>query len=167
MIINHERVKLFLPHRDPFLFVDHILSIEIPEEAKKLKVSERKKEDLLSGKVHGVAKISSGHPIFLGHFPGNPILPGVIQIEMMAQVACFLFSSLREDELGSYKLDVALLGIEKARFRNAVGADCILDIKTTFVKSRNWLLKFCGEVYHEHEKCSECEFMAKLSFINN
>lgn len=163
MIINHEQVKLFLPHRHPFLFVDHIKQINISENAKQKKACDRVVADLANGSVEGVAKISLDHPIFQGHFPGNPILPGVIQIELMAQVGCFLFSKLRDDPLGSYELNVALTGVDRARFRNAISADVLLDVKTTFVKHRDWLLIFRGEIFKGKEKCSDCEFMAKLS----
>ncbi len=164
MIYNQEQVKLFLPHRDPFLFVTKILEINLPKATELLKPKERQVKDLIGGSVVGLNSISKSHPIFAGHFPGNPIFPGVVQVEMIAQTSSFLFTTLREQKIGEYGIDVVLLGIEKARFKHLIQPDAELRVETKMIKMRSWLIVFEGRLFLNDQLCSECEFMAKIDF---
>ncbi len=74
MIWDQEKIKSVLPHREPFLFIDEILEIEGTQ------------------KIIAVKKIGDSEDYFKGHFPGNPIMPGVLIIEAMAQASVILFS---------------------------------------------------------------------------
>lgn len=164
MIYNEEQVKLYLPHKDPFLFVSKVLEINLPEATKALKPSERQVKDLLGGSVVALNTIKKSHPIFAGHFPGKPIFPGVIQVEMIAQTSSFLFTCLKEEKIGEYGIDVVLLGIEKARFKHLVQPDAELRVETKMIKMRNWLMVFEGSLFLGDQLCSQCEFMARINF---
>lgn len=165
MIYNQEQVKLFLPHRDPFLFVNKIMEINLPEPAKLLKPSQRTVKDLIGGKVVSLNTILKSHPIFAGHFPNKPILPGVVQVEMIAQTSSFLFTTLKDAEVGQYAIDVALLGIEKTRFKHIIQPDAELRVEATMIRMRKWLMVFEGSIYMNDQLCSQSEFMARIDFI--
>ncbi len=165
MKYNLEQIKSYLPHRDPFLFVNKILEINLPDAAKVLKPSHRTVKDLIGGSVISLNTILKSHPIFEGHFPNKPVLPGVIQVEMVAQSASFLFTELKEEKLGAYSIDVALLGIERARFKHLIQPDAELRVETKMLKMRNWLVVFDGSIYLNDQLCSQCEFMARIDFI--
>jgi 3-hydroxyacyl-[acyl-carrier-protein] dehydratase len=88
MLMNKEQVMNFIPHREPFLFIDSVESVTYPGiDLKKGDLLEAK--DTLNAEIVAHYRTKEDHPIFAGHFPGNPILPGVVQIEMMAQAAAF------------------------------------------------------------------------------
>ncbi len=165
MIYNQEQIKQYLPHRDPFLFVNKILDINLPEKSKLLKPSQRTVKDLIGGKVVSLNSVLKSHPIFAGHFPNKPILPGVVQVEMIAQTASFLFTALREEKIGNYAIDVALLGIEKARFKHIIQPDAELRAETSMLRMRNWLVVFEGSLFMGDQLCSQCEFMARIDFV--
>jgi 3-hydroxyacyl-[acyl-carrier-protein] dehydratase len=166
MIYDQEQIKSYLPHRDPFLFVNKILEINLPDTCKKrLKPEERQVKDLIGGKVVSQNSVLRSHPIFAGHFPNKPILPGVIQVEMIAQTSSFLFTALKSARLGSYGVDVALLGIEKTRFKHLIQPDVELRVETTMLNVRKWLVVFEGSIYMNDQLCSQSEFMARIDFI--
>jgi len=166
MRYSQEDVLKYLPHRDPFLFVQEITAINLPEATVKKKHQDRVMEDLLGGTVYGLTKVNPAHPILAGHFPGHPIFPGVLQIEMVAQVSSFLFSELKSTPLGTYKIDVALLGVDKARFKRAILPGMELKVEATMRKCREWIFFFEGAIFNQDKKCSECEFMASLKFVD-
>lgn len=164
MIFNQEQIKLYLPHRDPFLFVNKVLEIHLPNDVSSRKPSQRQSKDLIGGTVICEASILKSHPIFAGHFPLNPVLPGVIQVEMVAQASSFLFTSLKEEEVGQYAIDVALLGIEKTRFKHVIKPDVVLKLEAKLIRMRNWLMVFEGNIFDKDVLCCQTEFMAKIDF---
>ncbi|MBC8135470.1 MAG: 3-hydroxyacyl-ACP dehydratase FabZ [Fibrella sp.] len=112
--ISAKELLDILPHRYPFLLVDRILAIEPGVRAT------------------GLKNVSFGEPFFVGHFPGHPIMPGVLIIEMMAQVSGVMLLTLPE-----HKGKLAYLaGIEKARFRKPVLPGDTLVAEVTLVKAR-------------------------------
>lgn len=164
MLYNQDQIKSFLPHRNPFLFVDEVYEIKLSDDAEKLAAKDRKVTDLIGGIVIAKSKVYKTHPIFQGHFPGNPILPGVVQVETIAQASSFLFTKLKTEPIGSYAVDVALLGIEKARFKIVIQPDSELRIETKMIRMRNWLVVFEGSLFQGDQLCSYCEFMARIDF---
>ena len=105
--LNKKEIEKIIPHRDPFLFVDEITDYVPGEYAKGLKF------------------ISSEEYYFKGHFPGNPIMPGVIIVETLAQVGAVMMLTLEK-----FKGRIALFaGIEKVRFKKIVKPGDILELE--------------------------------------
>ncbi|MDO5708293.1 MAG: 3-hydroxyacyl-ACP dehydratase FabZ [Andreesenia angusta] len=103
-----------LPHRYPFLLVDKIIELE---EGKK---------------AIGIKNVTINEPFFQGHFPGNPIMPGVLMVEAMAQVGLVALKTMDEykDKLGVFT------GIDKVRFKKQVVPGDVLNIEVELVKIR-------------------------------
>ena len=139
MILNTEQVKKILPHRDPFLFIDSVESVKIPgQETVKGKVYDIK--EIQDVEVVAHYRTQKDHNIFAGHFPDYPILPGVVQVEMMAQATSFIVLLLNADPF-VMKMDVALLGINEARFRKPVLPEMDLKIVSKTLKVRGSMNK--------------------------
>jgi len=129
-----------LPHRYPFLLVDRII-------------------DLQPGKsITGIKNVTFNEPFFQGHFPGQPIMPGVLIIEAMAQVAGIAaFSSGMEGKA------VYFMSIEKAKFRRPVvpGDQLRLEIKVLQQRGNVW--KFSGAATVDGKLASEADFTAMVT----
>ncbi|MDA8235332.1 MAG: 3-hydroxyacyl-ACP dehydratase FabZ [Clostridia bacterium] len=108
-MLDINEIQKILPHRYPFLLVDRILEVEPGK------------------KVVGLKNVSANEPFFQGHFPGYPVMPGVLIIEALAQVGAVALLSLDE-----YKGKIAFLaGIDKARFRQQVvpGDQLVMEVE--------------------------------------
>ena len=134
-----EIVRL-LPHRYPFLLVDRILSGE-------------KDKSLV-----GLKNVSMNEPFFQGHFPSDPIMPGVLILEGMAQVGGILAYYSLPDMIGEKLIYFA--GIDKVRFRRPVvpGDQLIFEMRVVKQKGKIW--KMTGKAKVEEEVVAEAEFMA-------
>ena len=143
MKLNTEKIKNLIPHRDPFLFVD-TCEIIIPGE-------HAKSEKLFSANEY----------FFKGHFPGNPIVPGVIIIEAMAQTAGIVVSyKLKEFKDKS----VLFMSVNKAKFRKPIFPDEIVSFEVKFINSVRDVYKFEGTCYKGDVKVSEAEFSAMITY---
>ena len=132
-----------LPHRYPLLLVDRVQSMEIGE------------------KIHAVKAVTFNEQFFQGHFPGRPIMPGVLQIEALAQTAAILaIESL--DLSGSGKL-VYFMAIEAAKFRTPVEPGCLLDLHVGFVQKRARVCKFWGKAMLGEKVACEVQFTAMIA----
>lgn len=119
MILDNAGIQKILPHRYPFLFVDAVLEIE------RLK------------RIVSIKNVSINEPFFQGHFPGKPVLPGVLMIECMAQTGgLLLLSEISERD----KKLFYLAAVDEARFRRPVVPGDQLRIEVTVLK---WKVKFC------------------------
>jgi len=139
-------IMRLLPHRYPFLLVDRILDISPGPVA-------------VGSKVVGLKNVSANEPFFQGHFPGNPIMPGVLIIECMAQVAGCLFFSKEPDP--SAKLMV-MSGVDKARFRRPIVPGDQIVVTGEILNVRLGLVKFRSEARVDGALCAEAEMMSSL-----
>ena len=139
-----KEIQRILPHRYPFLLVDRIIEIE------------------LGKKIVGIKNVSINEPFFQGHFPGYPVMPGVLIIEAMAQVGGVLaFKSVEAKMDISNKL-VYFTGIDKAKFRKPVipGDQIRFELEVIQVKEPFWKLK--GLAIVDGKKACEAELMAMV-----
>lgn len=141
VMVNTVEIMDFLPHRYPFLLLDRIVEYE---EGKR---------------IVGVKNVTINEPFFQGHFPGVPVMPGVLIVEAMAQAGGVLvFKALPERE----KKLVFLMGIEGARFRKPVqpGDQLRLELEVIRVKAR--VGKLAGKAYVDGTLVAEAEILFSL-----
>lgn len=142
-MITIKEIMDYLPHRYPFLLVDRVLEVE-------------------KGKrVVGMKNVTINEPFFQGHFPGEPIMPGVLIVEAMAQCWGILaFHSGEEDS--SKNLQVRFLGIDNCRFRRPVvpGDQLRFELETVSQKRSIW--KFKGKAFVDGNLVAEAELMASI-----
>ncbi len=140
-MVDIKEILSILPHRYPFLLVDRVLEIEPSERAV------------------GIKNVTINEPFFQGHFPGNPVMPGVLLIECMAQVAGCLFFSADADPAAKL---MYLTGVDKARFRRPVlpGDQIVVTAEIVTVKSS--LVKMKAEARVDGALCAEAEIMSGL-----
>jgi 3-hydroxyacyl-[acyl-carrier-protein] dehydratase len=160
VLLNSEQVKNILPHRDPFLFIDSVESVSVAGinyvQGKILSLKE-----IADAEVVAHYRTKKDHAIFAGHFPGNPILPGVVQVEMMAQATTFIILFLQENH-ATMKIDVALLGIDEARFRKPILPEMDLKLVTKTLKIRGPMLTSSCKIFHNDQLMSEAIVLASL-----
>ncbi len=132
-----------LPHRYPFILVDRVLELE-------------------KGKsIVGLKNVSMGEPFFQGHFPGEPVMPGVLILEGMAQVGGLLAYLSAPDMIGE-KL-VYFAGLDKVRFRKIVRPGDQLIFKLDMIRQKTKLTKMSGKAYVNDELVTEAELMATFA----
>ena len=141
----NEIMKL-LPHRFPFILVDRVEEIVRP--ATGLKVGTV---------IRATKNVTINEPFFPGHFPHRPVMPGVLQIEAMAQVAALACVTL-----DGPKMDVAIAGLDGARFRKPVLPGDVLEITCTVLKDRSQMLVVRCEARVRGQIVCECEMIAKM-----
>ena len=132
-----------LPHRYPLLLVDRVVSLELGE------------------RIHAVKAVTFNEQFFQGHFPSRPIMPGVLQIEAMAQAAAIL--GIETLELAGTGKLVYFMGIDSAKFRAPVEPGRLLDLHVEFIQKRSRVYKFAGNASVEGKTTCECEFTAMIA----
>lgn len=161
MTILKEEVMKFLPHRDPFLFVDSIEEMNDSSGRSILILTEKiLPKDLVGATIIANYHVDPNLDLFKGHFPGRPIFPGVIQIEMMAQAACFGIRPLCYGRKSDENLEVALLKVENAKFRKPIlpGMDLKILVKCTKVRGQTHC--YDCTILCNNETMSEASLMA-------
>jgi beta-hydroxyacyl-ACP dehydratase FabZ len=147
VMIDVREIMQIMPHRYPFLLVDRIESLKEGEE------------------IVCIKNVTINEPFFAGHFPGNPIMPGVLIIEAMAQVGGVLaFHSSPKEWAGSL---VYFMGIDKVRFRKPVVPGDQLRLKLTTIRQKQRVFKMRGEAYVEDTLVAEAELMAAIERGSN
>lgn len=140
--LDIQQILELLPHRFPFLLVDRVLSYEISDECKKLK---------------GLKNITFNEPFFQGHFPGKPVLPGVLILEAMAQATGILaFTMVGKPQPGELYY---FASIDNARFKRPVvpGDQLIIDVE--YLKERRGIAKFTGVASVDGEVVCSADLM--------
>jgi 3-hydroxyacyl-[acyl-carrier-protein] dehydratase len=163
MLLNEDEVLKYLPHRKPFLFIDTVKDVIVPDSIKGKDDVEAK--DLVGTKVIANFKISKDLEILKGHFPGNPILPGVVQIEMMAQASAFVSLALNGLSIDGVNVETLLLAVESAKYRKPLLPGEELEIHATMDKSRGTVAHYFCEIFSEGKRVSEAKILAKLDII--
>ena len=143
MKLDIARVMAALPHRFPMLLVDRVAEL-VPDE-----------------RIVAVKAVSINEPFFAGHFPGRPIMPGVLIVEALAQAAGVLaVESL--GLAGSGKL-VYFMAIEAAKFRAPVEPGVLLHLEVSFVQKRARVCKFAGRALVDGALVAEANFTAMIA----
>jgi len=141
--LNKQQIIELLPHREPMLLIDELINI------KKL---------FSATAIVNVKKTSF---FVQGHFPGNPVMPGVLIVEAFGQAAAALTASGIDKKEYENKL-VFLMGIEKARFRNPVIPDCRLELNIEATRSHGRVWKYKGEAYVDGKKMADAMWSASV-----
>ncbi len=157
--LNIDQIRRYLPHASPFLLVDRILEIHPTGDLDDL--SPQTKPGI---KVIGQKNISYNEPYFQGHFPTFSILPGVLIIETMAQVASFsLYPYLERDlEKLAREFQCILVGVDGVRFRKPVIPGDCLKIESVVTKCRGKLWAFRCEATVDGQRVAEADILANL-----
>ena len=141
--LNIQEILAALPHRYPMLLVDRVVSL-VPD-----------------GEIHAVKAVSFNEDFFQGHFPGRPIMPGVLQIEALAQAAGILAIETL-GLAGTGKL-VYFMAIEEAKFRNPVEPGVLLNLQAGFIQKRARVCKFWGKASVDGKVTCEVQFTAMIA----
>tara|TARA_B100000427_G_scaffold180168_1_gene149806 strand:+ start:108 stop:557 length:450 start_codon:yes stop_codon:yes gene_type:complete len=141
--LNKEQIKELLPHREPMLLIDELINI------KKLQ------------SATAVVNVKKDSFFVQGHFPGEPVMPGVLIVEAFGQAAAALTASGIDKETYENKL-VFLMTIEKARFRNPVMPDCKLELNIEAIRSHGRVWKYKGEAFVSGKKMADAQWAATI-----
>ena len=140
--MNVMEIMKKLPHRYPFLLVDKIVELEAGK------------------RIVGEKNVTINEPFFQGHFPGHPIMPGVLIVEAMAQVGGVF--ALVSDDIGEDKVTY-FVGIDKARFRRPVVPGDVLRMELEMVGCRRGIYTFGGKAFVGGQLVAEAELKATFA----
>ncbi len=138
VVLDSHQIRELLPHRYPILLVDRVLELSDTQ--------------IVAEKI-----VSANEPVLQGHFPGRPIYPGVYILESLAQTAAIFGIKTHPEFAGQ---GMALVGIEKARFRRPVLPGSTLQLHGTLVRQRGPLLRFQAVARVEGETVAEAKLLA-------
>ena len=141
--ISKEEIRKLLPHREPMLLVDELINI------KKLK------------SATAIVNVKKDSFYVQGHFPGQPVMPGVIIVEAFGQAAAALTAHGIEKSTYANKL-VFLMSIEKARFRKPIVPDCKLLLNIEAIRSHGRVWKYKGEAFVGKIKMADAQWSATI-----
>ena len=141
--LNKQDIINLLPHREPMLLIDELSEIQ--------KLSS----------ATAVVKVRKDSFFVQGHFPDNPVMPGVLIVESFGQAAAALTAHGLDKATYENKL-VFLMGVEKARFRNPVIPDCDLILKIEAIRSHGRVWKYKGEAFVDNKKMADAMWSATI-----
>lgn len=140
--VGYAEIEKLIPHRSPFLLIDQLKDIE------------------LGHSITGIKAVSGNEPYFPGHFPGNPVMPGVLIVEAMAQAAsCLASLTFPERQKGML---VFLASVDKTRFKNPVRPGDLLELKVEKTAGKAALWKFSGRAEVNGKLMAQAEFSAMV-----
>jgi 3-hydroxyacyl-[acyl-carrier-protein] dehydratase len=143
MIMDTAQVMQYLPHRYPFLLIDRVIELE------------------LGKSITAIKNVTMNEPFFPGHFPGSPVMPGVLILEAMAQAAAILSFKTKDykpEQIGV----VYFAGIDGARFKKPVTPGDQLVLKVEIVREMRGIWKYTGRAEVDGALVAEAELMATL-----
>ena len=143
MKLNKSQIIELLPHREPMLLIDELINIK----------------KLQSGTA--IVHVKKNSFFVQGHFPGQPVMPGVLIVEAFGQAAAALTASGIDKKEYENKL-VFLMSVEKARFRSPVIPDCKLDLNIEAIRSHGRVWKYKGEAFVEGKKMADAQWSATI-----
>lgn len=147
IILDINEILSYLPHRPPFLLIDRVVNVE---EGKSLTT---------------IKNVTINEPFFVGHFPGQPIMPGVLILEALGQAAIvFAFHSIKDDPKKSLFF---FAGVDKARFKRPVVPGDQLMLKVEVLKVRHDVWKVYAVATVEGELACEAELMSVKKEVNH
>ena len=141
--LTRDEIIELLPHRDPMLLIDELINIK----------------KLFSATA--IVNVKKDSFFVQGHFPGNPVMPGVLIVEAFGQAAAALTAAGIDKETYANKL-VFLMGIEKARFRKPVIPNCRLELNIEAIRSHGRVWKYKGEAFVEGKKMADALWSATI-----
>ncbi len=141
--LDKEEILNLLPHREPMLLIDEL------SEIKKL------------SSATALVKVRKNSFFVQGHFPENPVMPGVLIVESFGQAAAALTAHGLDKSTYENKL-VFLMGVEKARFRSPVIPDCELILKIEAIRSHGRVWKYKGEAFVDDKKMADAVWSATI-----
>ena len=141
--LNKNQIKNLLPHREPMLLIDELYDIKHLHSAT------------------AVVHVKRDSFFVQGHFPDQPVMPGVLIVESFGQAAAALTAHGLDKATYEDKL-VFLMGVEKARFRNPVIPDCKLVLKIEAIRSHGRVWKYKGDAFVENTKMAEAIWSATI-----
>ena len=141
--LSKKEIIELLPHREPMLLIDELKDIKHLHSAT------------------AIMNVKKDAFYVDGHFPGNPVLPGVLIVEAFGQAAAALTAHGIDKKEYDNKL-VFLMSVEKARFRNPVIPDCILELKIEAIRSHGRVWKYKGEAFVGGKKMSDAQWSATI-----
>ena len=148
MKLNKDQIRSFLPHREPMLLIDELRDIK---------------------KLHsatGLVFVKKNSFYVNGHFPNNPVMPGVLIVEAFGQAAAALTAHGIDKKEYENKL-VFLMSVEKARFRKPVIPDCTLELKIQAIRSHGRVWKYKGEAFVDGNRMADAQWSATIVDKNN
>ena len=141
--LSKEDIKNLLPHREPMLLIDELLDIVKLKSAK------------------AVVNVRKNSFYVQGHFPGQPVMPGVIIVEAFGQAAAALTAQGIDKSTYENKL-VFLMSVEKARFRNPVVPDCRLELNIEAIRSHGRVWKYKGSAFVGDKRMADAQWSATI-----
>ena len=141
--LNKEQIKNLLPHREPMLLIDELININ------KLK------------SATAIVNVKKNSFFVQGHFPNEPVMPGVLIVEAFGQAAAALTAAGIDKSTYENKL-VFLMTVDKARFRNPVIPDCKLELKIEAIRSHGRVWKYKGEAFVSDKKMADAQWSATI-----
>ena len=141
--LNKNQIRSLLPHREPMLLIDELTNI------KKLQ------------SATGIMNVKKNSFFVQGHFPDQPVMPGVLIVEAFGQTAAALTAHGLDKSTYENKL-VFLMGVEKARFRNPVMPDCKLILQIEAIRSHGRVWKYKGEAFVNEKKMADAIWSATI-----